>query len=104
MYFLLIGAIAYVLSRICKNGFGRPSGLALLIYIAIGGLGLAFLIAIFEGDSNPDKHDTDGVYESATKKMDEGLPLNDREKKRVDDILNYKDNQRAKDIERQNGE
>jgi hypothetical protein len=104
MYLLILGAIVYVLSRISKNGFGKPSGLSLLMYLAIGGLGLAFLIAMIEGDSHSSKHDTDGVYESATKKNDEGIPLNDREKKRMDDILNYKDDQRAKDIEYQNGE
>ncbi len=32
---------------------------------------------------------TDGVFESATEKMDRGQPLNDREKQRIHDILNW---------------
>lgn len=34
---------------------------------------------------------TDGVFESATEKMDRGEPLNDRERKRINDIIDYKD-------------
>jgi hypothetical protein len=102
MYLLILGAIVFVLSQIKREGFSKPNGCSLLIYIVAGGLVFSYLLAMCQGGSS--EHRTDGVYESATKKMDEGLPLNDREKKRVDDILNYKDNQRAKDIERQNGE
>jgi len=47
---------------------------------------------------------TDGVYESATEKLDKGLPLNEREKKRVYDILTSEDKRRAEEIERKNGE
>lgn len=47
---------------------------------------------------------TDGVYESATEKMDKGLPLNDREQKRINDILNYDRDKQIRDIERKHGE
>jgi hypothetical protein len=54
---------------------------------------IMLLIAFFSGaGSSGVKTKTDGVYESATEKMDRGLPLNDREAKRIDDIINYKNN------------
>lgn len=47
---------------------------------------------------------TDGVFESALEKMDKGIPLNEREAKRIEDILNFKQNEEAKRIERKHGE
>lgn len=43
---------------------------------------------------------TDGIYESALEKIDKGLPLNEREAKRMYDILHYKEMKQAEEIER----
>lgn len=50
----------------------------------------------------PKSTSTDGVFESATEKLDRGLPLNEREKQRIDDIINYKRNQEIEEIEKRN--
>ena len=55
-------------------------------------------------NSAPVRHETDGVFESATEKMDKGLPLNKREEQRIYDILHYKDKAQAEAIERKHGE
>jgi hypothetical protein len=71
-----------------------------IIFIA----GVVFCLFVLPFCKSGSNTGTDGVYESATKKMDEGIPLNDREKRRIDDILDYKDKARANEIEHQNGE
>lgn len=62
--------------------------LALLVWAAIA--------ALFDSDRGK----TDGVYESALEKLDEGIPLNEREAKRMEDLINYDTDKRAKEIER----
>jgi hypothetical protein len=47
---------------------------------------------------------TDGVFESATEKLDKGLPLNEREQQRIYDILTYDEKKKAEEIERRKGE
>lgn len=55
-------------------------GLAVLV-------GLLVLFVVVSGDGGDNK--TDGVFESAAEKLDKGQPLNDRERKRIDDIINF---------------
>ena len=51
------------------------------------------LIALFSGsEGSGGKTKTDGIYESSIKKLDQGIQLNDTEAKRINDIINYKDN------------
>lgn len=56
----------------------------------------AMIAALFDSDTGK----TDGVYESALEKLDEGIPLNEREAKRMEDLINYDTDKRAKEIER----
>lgn len=51
----------------------------------IAGLVLVFLASIGGGSGSK----SDGVFESATKKMDSGRPLNAQEAQRIHDILNW---------------
>jgi hypothetical protein len=53
-------------------------------------LSLAF--ASCEGKRGPAR--TDGVFESAIEKLERGQTLNEREIKRMDDILRYKEKKR----------
>lgn len=53
-------------------------------------VGFGLLIAI--GNCSDGRKKTDGVYESATEKLDKGLPLSERERQRVNDILDYNSN------------
>ncbi|OJU98328.1 MAG: hypothetical protein BGO12_02760 [Verrucomicrobia bacterium 61-8] len=64
------------------------------------------LVVAFMGSmcSHTSSYKTDGVYESATDKLNAGLPLNNRERQRLNDILNYKQNKEIDVIERRNGE
>lgn len=55
-----------------------------LAWLVIGGLMLSCMLG---GKSSSGR--TDGVFESATQKLDSGRPLNDRERQRIDDILNW---------------
>jgi hypothetical protein len=67
--------------------------------------GLVFFFVIVpmcSHNSNPDR--TDGVLESAMEKMGKGLPLNEREAKRLDDISNYERKKQSEEIERRHGE
>ncbi len=52
----------------------------------------------------PSTSTSDGVFEAATEKLNKGIPLNEREAKRIDDILRFKERERAKEIERRHGE
>jgi len=45
------------------------------------------MLASCEGGKGPAR--TDGVFESAIEKLDRGQTLNEKEMKRVDDILRY---------------
>jgi hypothetical protein len=65
---------------------------------------LFFLLSLCSGGSGSGTKRTDGVYESATEKIDKGVPLNDTEAKRINDIMNYNDNEKSKEIEHRNGE
>lgn len=55
-------------------------------------------------NSDHDSKKSDGVYESAMKNLDRGLPLNEREQKRIDDILSAGDKRRSEEIEKKYGE
>jgi hypothetical protein len=58
---------------------------------------IMLLIVLFSGSGGSvGKTKTDGVYESATHKIDQGIPLTDSEAKRINDIINYKDNNHNK--------
>ncbi len=48
-------------------------------------IGLTVLVVLFS-DSKPK---TDGIFESATEKLDKGRPLNQQERQRIEDILNW---------------
>lgn len=43
------------------------------------------LVVIF----SPSKESRDHVFEDATQKLDRGQPLNERENKRINDIINF---------------
>ncbi len=107
MWLLLLGAFAFVLSTFLtkeKRASSDTNGCLIMVYIILGTLALAAVIVMLQGGSRSDTKGTDGVFESATEKMDKGTPLNAREKQRINDILNYKENGRAKEIERRHGE
>jgi|SanBayMetagenome_1026888.scaffolds.fasta_scaffold282769_1 hypothetical protein len=56
-------------------------------YMLVAGAVLA-LAVIFSSGSGSSKR-TDGVYESAVKKLDSGQTLNEREQQRMSDIINW---------------
>lgn len=64
---------------------GILSGGALIVFLVA--MFVIFILPMCNRDSQSGK--TDGVFESATRKLDKGLPLNEREQKRLDDILRY---------------
>lgn len=79
------------------------SGCAITIIVVF----VVFLLILLLGgglSNSSSSKKTDGIFESAMEKLDKNIPLNKREIQRVDDIINYKDNQRAKEIEKRNGE
>lgn len=92
---------AGILAAWTKDFNGRPT---ITFWIVNSFIVLMIILFAFDDGGGGSSHHTDGVYESATEKMDKGIPLNERENKRIEDILNYKDNERAKEIERRNGE
>ena len=104
MGLFLLGAAIFVVTAIAKGIREKENGSGIFVLVVVGLLILSAIIAMFESGSGSSKSHTDGVFESATEKMDKGVPLNDREKQRVNDILNYKENERAKEIENHNGE
>lgn len=84
---------------------------AFAFFIGVLAIGLKYLDYRFPErgiDRSPIASDsppkTDGVFESATEKLDKGLPLNEREQKRIYDILTYDDKKKAEEIEKRNGE
>jgi hypothetical protein len=79
---------------------GLLNGWTLVIFLIL--MFVFFVLPMCSGRSHSNK--TDGVFESATEKLDKGLPLNEREQKRIDDILNYDQKKRSEEIERKNGE
>jgi hypothetical protein len=67
------------------------NGCQMLIYLVVGGLALSVILMMFEGGSNSSEPRTDGVFESAIKKMDSGRAdqLTPKEAQRIDDIVNW---------------
>ena len=81
--------------RSTSSGTDTVQNVPILVGIA---LFVIFIIVIPQCDSGAPT--TDGVYESATEKLDKGLPLNEREAERIDDIINYKRNKEIEEIEK----
>lgn len=52
-------------------------------------IGCLFILAMLMSSVSKGGRSTDGVFESATQKLDRGEPLNGQERKRIDDILNW---------------
>ena len=76
------------------------SGWSLAIFLLL--LFVFSVLPMCTGGSRSNR--TDGVFESATEKLDKDLPLNERETKRIDDILNFKQNKQIEEIERRHGQ
>jgi len=73
---------------------------AKLIPGAVLGLLSMLLFAIMGMCSKPSSSHkrTDGVFESATAKMDNGEALNDREAQRLNDIINWEESKKKYNI------
>lgn len=86
------------------NFLFTPAGILILI-LFVGVFG-TMLGAIIGGPSprSDNAPRTDGVYESAVEKLDKGIPLNEREAKRIDDLLDLSGKKEAEEIERRHGE
>jgi hypothetical protein len=57
------------------------------ILVVAGVIALAGIFSSGSGSGSSKR--TDGVYESAVKKLDSGQPLNEREAQRMSDIINW---------------
>lgn len=67
--------------------------------IITAGLFIAFImIASCGSESGGGSRKTDGVYESATRKIDQGVPLNAAETQRMNDIINWEDSKKKYNI------
>jgi hypothetical protein len=55
--------------------------------IAVGAMLVVFALVLGSGSGSSKR--TDGVYESAVKKLDSGQALNEREAQRMSDIINW---------------
>jgi len=62
------------------------------------GLFVAFIMVASCGSESGASRRTDGVYESATRKIDQGVPLNDRERERMNDIINWEESKKKYNI------
>jgi hypothetical protein len=72
--------------------------------LAIPALCIVVLFGIILPMCSSGSKKSDGVYESATEKIDKGIPLNKIETKRIETIMGYKADSEAKEIEHRNGE
>jgi hypothetical protein len=87
-------------ARLASFSRNDVSGWTLVIFLIL--MFVFFVLPMCSAGSHSNK--TDGVFESATEKLDKGIPLNDREQKRVEDMLSYDQKKRSEEIERKNGE
>ena len=58
--------------------------------------GILFLMAL--GSCNNSSSRTDGIFESATEKMDRGEALNKQESQRIYDIINWEESKKKYNI------
>jgi hypothetical protein len=68
-----------------------------------GCLGVVILCFSFNA-IHPGMANDEAAFKAALEKIDKGLPVNEREAKALNDFLNKKDRERAKEIERRHGE
>jgi len=79
------------------------NGCTWLVFSCIGLFLLAGVMNQCEGGGSSSSSN-DGVLKSAEEKVDKGLPLNDKEAKRLDEALDASGKRESDEIERRNGE
>lgn len=61
------------------------------ILITMGFILFFIMLSYSCGNANNSPRRTDGVFESATRKLDRGQSLNQTEQQRINDLINWKD-------------